>query len=57
MVLFSVVSTLCSFVKMFNKAHEENCQQIEAEKKKAKKEAEKEKLNLQKNRGAKKEGS
>ncbi|XP_024965706.1 formin-like protein 18 [Cynara cardunculus var. scolymus] len=38
-----VVSTLLLFVRMFNQAHEENCKQIEAEKKKAQKEAEQEK--------------
>ncbi|KAF5804998.1 putative tensin phosphatase, C2 domain, formin, FH2 domain, protein-tyrosine phosphatase [Helianthus annuus] len=42
-----VISTLLSFVRMFNHAHEENLQQIEAEKKKAQKEAEQEKLKLQ----------
>ncbi|KAK1436353.1 hypothetical protein QVD17_02132 [Tagetes erecta] len=35
-----VVSTLRNFVRMFNQAHEENCKQIEAEKKKAEKEKE-----------------
>ncbi|KAJ9548650.1 hypothetical protein OSB04_021193 [Centaurea solstitialis] len=38
-----VVSTLLLFVRMFNQAHEENCKQIEMEKKKAQKEAEQEK--------------
>ncbi|KAK9055164.1 hypothetical protein SSX86_026246 [Deinandra increscens subsp. villosa] len=42
-----VISTLLQFVRMFNHAHDENCQQIEAEKKKAQKEAEQEKLKLQ----------
>ncbi|KAI3771863.1 hypothetical protein L6452_03034 [Arctium lappa] len=37
-----VVSTLLLFVRMFNQAHEENCKQIEAEKKKAQKEVEQE---------------
>lgn len=37
---------------MFNKAHEENCKQLELEKKKAEREAESEKLNaLQKESG------
>ncbi|KAI3513867.1 hypothetical protein L1887_12082 [Cichorium endivia] len=39
----SVVQTLLSFVRMFNLAHEENCKQIEAEKKAAQKAAEQEK--------------
>ncbi|XP_022928310.1 formin-like protein 18 isoform X1 [Cucurbita moschata] len=30
-----VISTLCNFVRMFNRAHEENCKQIELEMKKA----------------------
>lgn len=34
-----VVSTLLNFVRMFNKAHEENCKQQEVDKKKAEKEA------------------
>lgn len=34
-----VVSTLKNFVRTFNLAHDENCKQIEAEKKKAEKEA------------------
>ncbi|WOH01130.1 hypothetical protein DCAR_0520511 [Daucus carota subsp. sativus] len=34
-----VVSTLLNFVRMFNKAHEENCKQQELDKKKAEKEA------------------
>lgn len=47
-----VVSTLLNFVRMFNKAHEENCKQLELEKKKAEREAESEKLNaLQKESG------
>ncbi|XP_078170852.1 formin-like protein 6 isoform X1 [Carex rostrata] len=39
-----VVSTIVNFVKMFIKAHEENCKQLELEKKKALKAAENEKL-------------
>ncbi|MED6170823.1 hypothetical protein PIB30_034817 [Stylosanthes scabra] len=38
-----VVSTLLNFVRMFVKAHEENCKQMEFDKKKAEKEAENEK--------------
>ncbi|KAL2939978.1 Formin-like protein 17, partial [Bienertia sinuspersici] len=38
-----VVSTLHNFVRMFNRAHDENCKQLEFEKKKAAKEAENEK--------------
>ncbi|XP_063935860.1 formin-like protein 18 isoform X2 [Daucus carota subsp. sativus] len=38
-----VVSTLRNFVRMFVRAHEENCKQIELEKKKSQKEEEKEK--------------
>lgn len=42
-----VVSTLFNFVRMFVRAHEENCKQLEYEKKKAQKEAaEKEKLKV-----------
>lgn len=41
-----VVSTLLNFVRMFIKAHEENCKQIELEKKRADKEAESEKSKL-----------
>lgn len=41
-----VVSTLLNFVKMFVRAHDENCKQLEYEKKKAEKEAENEKLKL-----------
>lgn len=33
--IFAVVSTLFNFVRMFNKAHEENCRQLELEIKKA----------------------
>ncbi|KAL2503897.1 actin binding [Abeliophyllum distichum] len=42
-----VVSTLFNFVRMFKKAHEENCKQLEVEKRKAEKEAatEKPKIN------------
>lgn len=39
-----VISTLLNFVKMFNQAHDENCKQLEFEKKKAEKEAAAEKL-------------
>ncbi|XP_076900290.1 formin-like protein 18 [Bidens hawaiensis] len=35
-----VVATLKNFVRMFNQAHDENCKQLEAEKKKAEKEKE-----------------
>ncbi|PIA59824.1 hypothetical protein AQUCO_00400599v1 [Aquilegia coerulea] len=38
-----VVSTLLNFVRMFGKAHEENCKQLEIERKRAQKEAENEK--------------
>lgn len=41
-----VVSTLLNFVRLFVKAHEENCKQIELERKRAEKEAENEKLKL-----------
>ncbi|KAL2502214.1 formin-like protein 13 [Forsythia ovata] len=42
-----VVSTLFNFVRMFKQAHEENCKQLELEKRKAEKEAatEKQKIN------------
>lgn len=39
----AVTATLSNFVKLFRKAHEENCKQAEMEKKKAEKEAEMEK--------------
>lgn len=39
-----VVSTLLNFVRMFNRAHEENCKQLELDKKKADKVPESEKL-------------
>ncbi|CAM8966447.1 unnamed protein product [Rhodiola kirilowii] len=39
-----VVSTLFNFVRMFARAHEENCKQLELEKKKALKDAENEKM-------------
>ncbi|KAL8208763.1 hypothetical protein R6Q57_008175 [Mikania cordata] len=42
-----VISTLHTFVRMFNQAHDENCKQIEAEKKAAQKKSEQEKLKLQ----------
>lgn len=38
-----VTATLLNFVRLFRKAHEENCKQVELEKKKAEKEAEMEK--------------
>lgn len=41
-----VISTLLNFVRMFVRAHEENCKQLELEKKKAQKEAETEKMKL-----------
>ncbi|PWA75475.1 formin-like protein 18 [Artemisia annua] len=41
-----VVSTLLKFVRMFNQANEENAKQLEAEKKKAEREASNEKLKL-----------
>ncbi|KAI3844341.1 hypothetical protein MKW92_013648 [Papaver armeniacum] len=41
-----VVSTLLNFVRMFARAHEENCKQNELEKKKAQKEAESEKMKV-----------
>ncbi|XP_068476056.1 formin-like protein 18 isoform X5 [Phaseolus vulgaris] len=41
-----VVSTLLNFVRLFIKAHEENCKQIELERKRAEKEAENEKLKI-----------
>lgn len=50
--LFSVVSTLLSFVKTFERAHAENVKQMELEKKRAQAEAEKEKAKL----GAHKKG-
>lgn len=43
----AVVSTLLNFVRMFVRAHDENCKQIEFERKKAQKEAaEQEKMKL-----------
>jgi hypothetical protein len=39
----AVTATLLNFVRLFRKAHEENCKQVELEKKKAEKEAEMEK--------------
>ncbi|KAK2996288.1 hypothetical protein RJ639_025845, partial [Escallonia herrerae] len=42
---YRVVSTLLNFVRMFNRAHEENSKQLELERKKAEKEASNEKLN------------
>lgn len=43
----AVVTTLLNFTRMFNKAHEENCKQLELEKKKA---AESEKKNFESGR-------
>ncbi|KAI3715014.1 hypothetical protein L6452_21978 [Arctium lappa] len=43
-----VVSTLLKFVRMFNQANEENAKQLEAEKKKAEKEASSEKMKQKK---------
>ena len=40
----AVVSTLLNFVRLFVRAHEENCKQIEVDKKKAQKEAENENM-------------
>lgn len=42
----AVISTLFNFVRMFKQAHEENCKQLELEKKKAEKEAVTEKLKI-----------
>ena len=39
----AVTATLLNFVRLFRKAHEENCKQVELEKKKTEKEAEMEK--------------
>lgn len=39
----AVITTLRNFVRLFRRAHEENCKQAELEKKKAQKEAEMEK--------------
>lgn len=39
----AVTATLLNFVRLFKKAHEENCKQAELEKKKAQKEIEMEK--------------
>ncbi|KAL3535090.1 hypothetical protein ACH5RR_003551 [Cinchona calisaya] len=41
-----VISTILNFVRMFNQAHEENCKQLEFERKKVEKEAAAEKLKL-----------
>ncbi|XP_012076436.1 formin-like protein 18 isoform X2 [Jatropha curcas] len=41
-----VVSTLLNFVRMFSRAHEENCKQLEFERKKAERDAENEKLRM-----------
>lgn len=40
LIIYAVIATLLNFVRMFRKAHEENCKQAELEKKKARKEAE-----------------
>lgn len=45
-ISFAVVSTLLNFTKMFGRAHEENCKQLDLEKKKAQKEMDNEKLKL-----------
>jgi hypothetical protein len=42
--MWTVVSTLLSFVKTFERAHAENLRQMELEKKRAQMEAEKEKV-------------
>lgn len=39
LIMYAVTATLLNFVRMFRKAHEENCKQAELEKKKAQKEA------------------
>lgn len=39
----AVIGTLLNFVTMFKRAHQENCKQLELEKKKAEKEAQMEK--------------
>lgn len=39
----AVIATLLNFVRLFRRAHEENCKEAELEKKKAEKEAEAEK--------------
>lgn len=45
-IFVAVISTLLNFVRMFKKSHEENCKQLEFERKKAEKEAaEKMKIN------------
>ncbi|OVA09231.1 Tensin phosphatase [Macleaya cordata] len=41
-----VVSTLVNFVRMFARAHDENCKQLELERKRAQKEAESEKVKV-----------
>lgn len=41
--MIAVTATLLNFIRLFRKAHEENCKQAELEKKKAEKEAEMEK--------------
>lgn len=42
-LLIAVTATLLNFIRLFRKAHEENCKQAELERKKAEKEAEMEK--------------
>lgn len=38
--MYPVTATLLNFVRLFQKAHDENCKEAELEKKKAQKEAE-----------------
>lgn len=45
-MISAVVSTLVNFVRMFVRSHEENCKQLEFEKKRAIKESEKEQSKL-----------
>lgn len=42
----AVISTLLNFVRMFKKSNEENCKQLELERKKAEKEASTEKSKI-----------
>lgn len=42
-LIYAVTATLLNFVRLFKKAHDENCKQAELEKKKAQKEIEMEK--------------
>lgn len=39
-LVIAVTATLLNFIRLFRKAHEENCKQAELERKKAEKEAE-----------------